>query len=141
MANEVQIRNSLRIKIGNIEYQSNPTAFNADMFGENGPSPGSMNIPTDGRDIYFEELVTPGWCFMQNLDDDNYVEYGIKDPQTGVFYPLGELGPAETTVFQFSRNLQEQYTGSGTGTTGPENYFHIKANVAACKVLIQAFEK
>jgi hypothetical protein len=58
-----------------------------------------------------------------------------------VFYPLIELLPGESYVFRLSRNIQEQYAGTGTGTTAPDNRLRIKANGASCVVLVEAFEK
>lgn len=141
MANEATIASSLRLVRDKLSYQSQPQAFNADVSASRGPSPGLVLIPTTGRDIYFTELTTPGLCRLMNLDTSNYVEVGVKDPQSNLFYPLLELLPGESYVIRFSRNLQEQYTGSGTGTTGPENYLRLKANGATVACLIDAFEK
>ena len=141
MADEATVRTSLTIKKGSLFYTSQPSAFTATQTGEGGPTPGQLMIPTTGRSIYLTELSTPGLCRIQNLDDTNYVEWGIFDTLTNKFHPLGELLPGETYVFRLSRNLSEQYTGSGTGTTAPENYWHFKANFAACPVLVEAFEK
>lgn len=141
MADEILVTASVQIRKDNLQYRSLPNSFKADMIGTaKGPSPGAVSVPTDGKDIYFNELVTPGVCVLTNLDDTNYVEYGIYDPQTSVFYPLGEIQPGETYVLRLSRNLQEQYSGSGTGTTAPENYLRLKANVASCDVFVGAFE-
>jgi hypothetical protein len=54
---------------------------------------------------------------------------------------LGEVLPGESYVIRLSRNLLEQYAGSGTGTTGPENTFRLKANEAAVAALVEAFER
>lgn len=141
MADEATIITSLQIKVGNLEYQSRPTAFKATVVGEIGPTPGALIIPTTGKDIYFTELDVPGLCRIHNLDDINYVEYGIFDTITGRFSPLGELLPGENYILRLSRNLGEQATGSGTGTTGQENYLRFKANGASCTVVIEAFER
>ncbi len=68
------------------------------------------------------------------------MEYGIKDPGTGYFYPLGEVGPGEEWPLKLSRNILEAYF-SGTGTTGDVDYFWLKANTAACYVTVSAFER
>lgn len=140
MANEARLVVSLQVKKGNIDYQSRPTSFNVTLTGTKGPTPGVVSIPTDGKDIYFEELTTPGLCRIQNLDTANYVEYGVYDPTTSTFFPLGEILPGESYILRLSRNLNEEYAGSGTGTTAPENYFRFKANGAPCNILIEAFE-
>lgn len=148
MANEAQLRTSLYVRKqaddGTIllEYQSRPSAFAADVSGTKGPVPGAIQVTTSGTDVDFSQLTTPGLCRVMNFDSTNYVEYGIRDPDSRIFYPLGELLPGESFVLRLSRNIQEEYFPStGTGTTTPANKFHFKANTAACSVLVEAFEK
>ena len=144
MADEATIRSTLTIQKDNVKYQSQPQGFQADIAASpaRGPSPGALIIPTSGRDISFTELTQPSLCYVQNLEADggNFFELGIKDPQTNVFYPLLEFQAGEGFVFRLSRNLQEQYAGSGTGTTGPENYLRLKANGGSVNAKIEAFE-
>lgn len=142
MANEIRLTVSVQITKGGLDFQSRPTAYTLDMIGAKGPTPGALTIPVGGKVIPFSELTTPGLCWMVNLDEDNYVEYGIWDQQTDVFYPLGELPPdGKPQIIYLSRNILEEYTGTGTGTTGPSNAFFMKANTADCNVIIAAFEK
>lgn len=141
MADEAIVRSSLQIKAGNVNYQSQPTAFKADVTGRKGPVPGAIAVSTDGTDVDFGELTTPGLCRIQNLDPTNFVEYGIWEPATSTLYPLGELLPGETYILRLSRNLQEEYLGTGTGTSAPTNRLRFKANTAACNVVVEAFEK
>lgn len=140
MANEATVRTSLQIRTGNITYQSQPSAFQADVAGAKGPTPGAFTVTTLGTDCDLSELSQAGLCRIQNLDETNYVEYGIFDPQTNLFYPLGELLPGESYVLRLSRNILEEYVGTGTGTTGPTNTFRFKSNTAECDVLVEAFE-
>ena len=94
----------------------------------------------EGTDVDFSELTIPGLCRLMNLDATNFIEFGIWDPEGGVFYPLGEIGPGKTYTIKLSRNLQEEF-GTGTGTTGADtNRLRIKADTAACNVLVEAFE-
>lgn len=118
-----------------------PSAFQADVDGTIGPLPGSVSVPTTGKIIDLSELTTPGLYEIHNQDATNYVEYGIYDPQTDVFYPWGELLPGEKYVGRFSRNLAEEYTGTGTGTTAATNKVMLKAQNASCNVYIGVFEK
>ena len=141
MANEVTIVSSLRIVTGNLIYQSQPTAFSAAMTGSKGPTPGAISVPIGGVAVTFGELITPGFCRLMNLDATNYVEYGIRDPGINVFYPLGEILPGESFILRLSRNLLEEYTGTGTGTTSTGNQFWLKANTATCYIVVEAFEK
>lgn len=143
MANEVNVRTALTIRKGVLDYRSNPQTFNADMVTNSpkGSCPGSFTATLEGVAANLTELTTPGYGWMQNLDSTNYVEWGIRDPATDAFYPLGELAPGETQVIHFSRNLLESYTNTGTGTTGSVNQLWFKANQAACNIMLHAFER
>lgn len=147
MAKEARIQASLTIRkvstngITQLDYRSNPSTFNADVSGTKGMSPGGLTIPVGGEAINFGELETPSLCWMMNQDDTNYVTYGIWDVLNNVFYPLGELLPGECTVIRLSRSLEQEYVGTGTGTTGPDNRFFMKADTADVNVVIHAFEQ
>lgn len=142
MANEAQLRVSLSIRTGNLSYQSSPTAFLGDVIGSKGPTPGAISVSTAGTQVDLSQLTTPGYYRFANLDETNYVEYGIYDPQTHVFYPFGEILPGESYVGRFSRNVQEEYLGPGTGThAGTEsNRLMFLAHGASVNVLVEAFE-
>lgn len=140
MANEVQIRSSLQVNKDAIEYQSRPTAFAADMAGTKGPTPGALTVSTGGTDVDLTGLTTPGFCRMQNQDTTNFVTYGIWDPEGNKFFPLGEMLAGEVFVLRLARDIEAEY-GTGTGTTGANtNRLRLKANTAACVVLVEAFE-
>jgi len=141
MSDEATIRSSLLVKQGETDYQSRPTTFNADVAEGSGPTPGAITVSTAGTDVDLSELATPGLCRMQNLDETNYVTFGIFDPETVKFYPLGELLPGESYVLRLAHDIEEEYgTGAGTGTTGADtNRLRIKAHAAACVVLVEAF--
>lgn len=139
MADEAQIRSSLQIEVGKLEYQSKPTAFKADVSVAGGPTPGTILCTTDGTDVSLSELTIPGLCRIQNLDNANFVEVGIWDGVS--YYPMMELLTGETFVFRLARDLGEEF-GTGTGTTGAAiNTLRIKADTASCEVLVEAFEK
>lgn len=144
MADEARIVSSLQIISGKVDYQSKPTSFTADVAGEKGPSPGAVSVLGTGTDIDFSQLEDPGLCRIQNLDDDNYLTYGIWDPELSKFYPLGELLPGETFVLRLSRLLQEE-VGTGTGTDSEEapasNRLRFYANASTSNVLVEAFER
>lgn len=141
MANEAQVRASLQIKKGNLDYRSNPTVFNADVTGTDGPTPGTITCAVaPGTDVSLSELSTPGLCVIQNLDSTNYVTVGVRDPESNLFYPFMELLAGEIYVFRLSRNVEEEFA-TGTGTVGPNtNRLRIIANTAACNVFVGAFE-
>lgn len=142
MSREVRVTAGLSINAngGAFQWQSRPTAFTGDLDVVKGPVPGAFRVSTLGTIADLSELTQPGYYLVTNLDLDNYVEYGIYDPATDVFYPWGEILPGEKYVGRFSRNLLEEYTGTGTGTTPPGNHVMFKANGAAVNVLLEAFE-
>lgn len=145
MANEAQIRVSLRIRKTSgslvlIDYPGNAN-FLGDVPSTKGPAPGAFTVTTAGTDVDFSQLTQPGLAMLRNLDTTNYVEYGIRDPATRVFYPIGEILPGEGWPIRFTRNLLEDYFPStGTGTTGQINKVHFKAHRAPVVVSVECFE-
>lgn len=144
MSGTANLRISLQIASGNLNYQSQPTAFSAAVNVVNaakGPTPGAVAAPVAGVDVDLSKLTVPGYCWMQNLDATNSIEYGIRDTVSNVFYPLGELAPGEPVQFKFSRSFgtdQSPGTGShvGTGTTK----LHLRGIGGTCNVRVDAFE-
>ena len=148
MANEARINCGLYIRKTSsdgtkilIDYRGGPESYQADVDGTKGPTPGSFQVPTYGTTVSLSQLSTPGLAFIHNQDSTNFVELGIRDPNTGVFYPFMELLPGEACVLRFSRNLLEGYTNTGTGTTGQVNQLHAKANTSPVQLEVNAFEK
>ena len=119
------------------------SSFSVDVSGTKGPSPGAITALVTGTVVDLSQLTIPGLVWITSLDDDegNYVEYGIYDPQLDVFYPLGEVGPGESWPLKFTRNLLEEYSNTGTGTTAATNKFMVKAFNASAIVSVEAFEK
>lgn len=142
MANEARIVSSLTINSGNLQYVSRPAAFSADVSVANGPTPGAVSCSVNGTDVSFAALARPGLCWVQNLDETNFVTVGVYEPGTGVFYPLLELLPGEGYTIRLSRSVNEQYAGTvtGTGSDAPNNSVRIKADTAACNVRVEAFD-
>jgi hypothetical protein len=141
MANEAYVRSSLRIQVGELDYQSRPVAFRADVSAAEGPTPGLVYATLDGVDIVLSGLTTPGLCWMQNLDEDNYVTYGIWDPDISKYYPLGELLPGECYALRLSRSFGQEFTGTGTSVLDSNQRLRIKGTNATCKVRVDAFGK
>lgn len=139
MSNEIQVRSSLTIKKGGLFFPNQPLGFSDTMVGLGGPTPGYLLATTAGIDVDLSELNVPGWCVINNLDPDNFVEVGIREPATSTFYPMLEVPPGTGYPIKLSRNIMEEYVG--TGTSPATNFLHIKANTASCKVIVQAFER
>lgn len=145
MAGEATVRTSLQIRKASgsvvlLNYQSQPSAFLADVNGTKGPTPGAVTVDNAGTDVDLSELTTPGFCRISNQSLTGYLEYGIWDPETLVFYPFGEVHPGESYVLRLSRNIQEEYIGTGTGTTGATNRIRFKGHEGSTTALIEVFE-
>lgn len=142
MSNEARVTSSLSITKGSLTYRSAPTGFSADVSAANGPTPGVVSCSVTGTDLDFSRLARPALCWLQNLDDVNYVTVGVYEPGTGVFYPLLELLPGESYVIRLSRSVGEQQQGTvtGTGTDAVNNAVRVRASGAACNVRVEAFD-
>lgn len=140
MANEGTFTVGLNIRKGNLQYTPPVTNFRVDVDGSKGPTPGAVTISVTGTDIDFSELDIPGPARILNLDSTNFVTFGIFDPETNKFYPIGEILPGEVYPIRFSRYLADEF-GTGSGTTGPHtNRLRFMADTAACDVSVEAFE-
>lgn len=113
-------------QIINFDY-SRQKSFTFDVNDTKGPTPGAMTIPTGGKIFRLPELAIPGIAVFRNFDTVNYYEYGPYDPDSGKFYPWGEVLPGEEWPFRFCRNILERFYNTGTGTTGRSMYIMVKA--------------
>lgn len=138
MSSEIRVTSSLQIANGNLTYQSQPTAFVADMAGTGGPSPGMLNVTTSGRNVAFTELTNPSLCRIQNLSTSNIVRWGIHDGST--FHPIGRILAGESYIFRLDPYLGEEEADTGTGTSATINSFYLKSVGGTCKVLVEAFD-
>lgn len=141
MANEATIRASINIRMGNLDYRSNPTVFQADVADGSPPSPGRViALVNPGTDVDLALLTAPGLMFIQNLDATNYITVGKYDPNTNDFHPMIELLPGEFYILRLSRALLQEFSGTGTlGVSGPT--LRIKADTASCEVRADVFER
>lgn len=148
MANEATVHVNLQIRNGGWSYQSQPTAYLANVAATNGPTPGAVTVSTAGTDISLSQLTAlGGLCWLYNrgasvgdTDPTHYVEYGVWDAVTLVFYPLGQLLPGEFAVIRLSPNLQKDEPGTGTGAGAGTTTFRFKAHNAACIVRVECFD-
>lgn len=119
MANELTVSARLKVANGNLLFDFNPGSKSYDQSTIGGPTPGMVSVGTSEESQAFAELSTVGWCALQNLDATNYVEWGFS---TGVYG--GRLEPGEMALFRLN----------------PSTTLYLKANTAACKVLVNAME-
>jgi hypothetical protein len=119
MANEITLNVSMRVLNGAMLEQIQPGTISIDQAAVGGPSPGYVTIGTSEESVTLSELSTLGYCFIQNLGPTNYVEWGFATTVYG-----GRLKAGEIAVFRFN----------------PGAALFMKANTAACKVIVKAFE-
>lgn len=141
MSNEATVNSNLQIVqpggIGN--WRSGGTSFRANVLGTLGPNPGGMIATLAGVDVVFAPLTTPALCVIQNYDPVNFIEFGMWDPVTSEFFPIGEVQAQEFYILRLSRRLGHT-EGVGTGTTGSSKTFRVKAYVAPCDIFVGAFQ-
>lgn len=140
MANEITVQAMLQVNNTNLNYLSTPTTFQATQNNVGGPTPGTITVSVAGTDVDLSELTVPGLCRMRNLDQSNYVQVGVWNPDQSEFYPLIRLKPGEFFVFRLDPDVNEEYSGTGTGTTGQLNTLRLKAANSSCLVEILVFE-
>ena len=118
MANEISVSATLAVANGNASYSKTfSKSFTQAAVG--GPTPGFVTIGTSEESQAFSELTTEGWIRMENLDTTNYVEWGFATAVYG-----GRLEAGEIALFRVN----------------PAATIYLKANTAACKMLIDCFE-
>ena len=118
MANEITITPRLGVKKGLLSRDFGvPAGIKADMAGDTLYSVirsiGTSEVPLTS----FDGITTPGVCYLRNLDDTNFVEFG---PTAGDYF---KLLAGEAAMFRFS------------GTS-----LFLKANTAVCNVEIVVVE-
>ena len=119
MANEITVTGSIRCVNGNQSFLFAPPNLAITQSAIGGPTPGYWVVGTSEESNAFTELTTEGWLMMQNMDATNYVEWGFS---TGVYG--GRLKAGEFALFRCN----------------PALTLYMKANTAACKVVVYCLE-
>ena len=120
MADEIQITAGIQVRKGSLVFSQAPVTESFDMTGTGGPTPGYVTVGTSEESITFGELSTAGYLFMQNLDSTNYVQWGFSTTVYG-----GRIKAGET---------------AGPFRMEPGLTLFLKANTAACKMVVYGFE-
>jgi hypothetical protein len=119
MANEITITAGIQVINGSLRDALTPGNKSVNQTALGGPTPGYVTIGTTEEEVAFGELSTKGWVMLQNLDATNYVQWGFS---TGVYG--GRMRAGES---------------AGPFRMDATSIF-LRANVAACKVLIKGYE-
>lgn len=124
MANEISVSGSLSVTNGKFKYQSPQSgSLKFDQTTAGGGNPGTVNIGTSDEVISLGDISTPGWCWMKNLDDTNYVDIG--PTSAGAIVPMIRMEAGET---------------AGPFRLNPSLTLRGQANTAAVDVLIHVME-
>jgi hypothetical protein len=119
MANEISATAGIRVVNGNSSFSQPAKSIAITQSAIGGPTPGAMSVGTTEESTAFPELTTEGWLYLQNNDPTNYVQWGFS---TGVYG--GRLKAGEFALFRMEPSLT----------------LYLKANTAACNVLVYGFE-
>jgi hypothetical protein len=120
MANEIKIQCDMSLTKGGLDYR---WAMGRQSLTQTGTLIKDIvvSIATSETTIAVDDVGTPGFVALMNLDDTNYVQWGVATTvYTGRMIALGQVRP-----FQLDAGVQDLY---------------LKANTAACEVRIVVFE-
>ena len=119
MANEITLKVELQVRNGSLvdTFSIGSQAITQTALG--GPTPGYFTLGTAEETLAFGELTNRGVCVIQNLDPTNYIEWGFS---TGVYG--ARVPPGQAYVIHLNATS-----------------LFMRANTAACKVLVKAYER
>ena len=124
MSNEITLRASMKVVNGNLEIPLlGSSQFQDDQTNARGGQPGTATIGTSEEDVSFGDLTAPGWVWLVNLDDTNYVKYGPKSGAAMVLF--GEIYPGKRALFFLGASVT----------------LRMVADTAACDVMIVAADR
>lgn len=121
MANEITLNQRLQLANGDLLDDNNPGRIQITQTTQT-MYKAVITIGTTEESVTYAELTTPGICYLKNLDATNYVQWGVA---TTVY--TGRLLAADAPAcFRLDNGATTLY---------------LKANTAACKVLITVYDK
>ena len=118
MANEITISMTIDCINGDFRYARKVSGQKYDQAAI-GARSGVQEIGFAAHEILLAtDVVTEGWVYMRNVDDTNFVEWGID--VAAAFEPVGKMEIGEPAMFRLS-------TDAGAA-------LYLKADTAAVKV-------
>lgn len=76
MASEIRVLAALEALKGNFQLARTQKQLTIDMDGQGGVTPGQVIIGLVAQAIDLSGLDRPGWCMIQNIDEEAYVDWG-----------------------------------------------------------------
>ena len=120
MAEEIQVDMTISCVNGGFDFPKQGDHLKVDQAVVGGASPGTITaITSTGTEIALTGFTKPGWIRFINLDETNFVTVGGWNDQ------LAKMEPGEPAMFRLNDGLSALW---------------VRANTAACKVLVQIFE-
>lgn len=101
MADEIKVQASIEITNNNFrlpKYGASILQINQNNPG--GGVPGTVEIPVADTLVDLSALTVLGFCWIQNIDANNYVTYG-PDSGGGALVPFGRIRPGENAIWRF----------------------------------------
>lgn len=124
MADEITITMNISVKNGNFTYDRNLRLV-IDQANVGGANPGKVNVGTTSEAISLPDITSAGWCYVQNLDATNFVNWGAAESgSASIMASVGKLKPGEAALFRMD----------------PSTTLRMQADTAACDVLVHVFE-
>ena len=120
MANEITLTQRLQLANGALLDDNNPGRVQITQTTKT-LYKAVVTIGTTEESVTYAELTTPGVCYLTNLDTTNYVQWGVA---TTVY--TGRLKASD---------IPACFRLDNAATT-----LYLKANTAACKVLITVYD-
>lgn len=119
MANEITITSTLNVTNGEATDDFRASGVQFDQAASGGWKSIQSIGTTEESITSFGDVTTEGWCVLKNLDTTNYVQVGFSTTVYGI-----RLEATEHAVFRME----------------PSADLFLKANTAACKVLVWVIE-
>lgn len=142
MAGESTIQAAMRINKMSSQLtlmdENYSAGYSVDVSGTFGPVPGAVTVPTEGVAITMPGVTAPGWCWLHNTSAEYTVRIGMREPDTGTFYPLLRLLPNMRYPIYLDDTVGQEYTGTGTGTgaSNAQLWAHAISGPAVVKFMI-----
>lgn len=90
MANEIRVTAGIAVTNGSLKVNVPAETVQVDQTTARGGGPGTVDVGTSEETIGFGDIV-PGYVFVKNLDDTNYVEVGFSTGVYGMRFEAGEI--------------------------------------------------
>ncbi len=124
MANEIAISLNATVTNGYLKHSIQPGSLSFDQAAIGAHAP-VVSVTTSEMNLATGDISTLGWLFMRNLDDTNYVTWGVSTSTGASMSPaVGRMETGEIAALRLN----------------PGATIRMLANTAACKVQVWLFE-